>query len=251
MTNSSKPKALRLGVLVIRRELTQYLTTWSGYVITAGMLLSLGLGFNVYAVGPQPSFSAEILERYFYLASGITLVGGTLLAMRLIAEEHTQGTYPLLATSSLSEGQIVLAKYFAAMVPIALFLALSLYMPLWVLLKGRVSIGHVAAGYLGLMLIGSAGVAIGLVGSALAKSQMIAAIISLLICGLGVSLWRTARLVPGHLGEIMAHMTLHGRHFTPFQDGIISPANVVYYVSVTAFFLVVARNLLERRRWRP
>ena len=46
-------------------------------------------------------------------------------------------------------------------------------------------------------------------------------------------------------------MTLHGRHFFPFQDGIVSTANVVYYVSVTAFFLMLARNMLESRRWSP
>ena len=49
----------------------------------------------------------------------------------------------------------------------------------------------------------------------------------------------TARVVDGVLGDILAAMTLHGRHFFPFQDGIITLANVVYYFSVTAFFLDV------------
>ncbi len=251
MTERRRPSAIRAQLLIVRRELGQYLTTWSGYVITAGMLLVLGLAYNVLAVGSRARYSSDVLDTYFYFASGITLVGGALLSMRLIAEERSQGTYPMLATSSLSEGQIVVAKYLAAMVPICGFLLLSLYMPLLVYVYGKVTVGHIFAGYVGLLLIGSAGVAIGLFGSSLFKSQLVAVIVSLIICGIGVLLWMTARVVDGVLGDIIAAMTLHGRHFFPFQDGIITLANVVYYLSVTAFFLMLSRNVLESRRWRP
>ena len=251
MTERKRPSAWQAGFLIVKRELSQYASTWSGYIITAGMLLVLGLAYNVWAVGAQPRFSSDVLNNFFYLASGITLVGGTLLSMRLIAEERAQGTYPILATSSLSEGQIILAKYAAAMVPILLFLALSVYMPLLIYVNGRVSVGHIVAGYTGLILIGSAGVSIGLFGSSLVKSQLVAVVVSLIICGVGVLLWLTAKLVEGPLGEIVAQMTLHGRHFFPFQDGTVSTANVIYYISVTAFFLMLSRNMLESRRWRP
>ena len=236
MTQRSKPSAWQAGFLIVRRELGQYASTWSGYVITAGMLVVLGLAYNVWAIGARPKYSTDVLNDFFYLASGITLVGGTLLSMRLIAEERSQGTYPLLATSSLTEGQIVLAKYAAAMVPITIFLAFSLYMPGLIYLNGKVSAGHIFAGYVGLILIGSAGVAIGLFGSSVMKSQLVAVVVSLIICGVGVLLWLTAKIVEGPLGEIIAQMTLHGRHFFLFQDGVISVANVAYYVSVTAFF---------------
>ncbi|MEL7367909.1 MAG: ABC transporter permease [Myxococcota bacterium] len=251
MSQRKRPGTIRTGTLIVRRELGQYTTTWSGYIITAGMLLVLGLAYNVWAVGAEARYSADVLNNFFYLASGITLVGGTLLSMRLIAEERSQGTYPMLATSALTEGQVIIAKYVAAMIPIIVFLALSVYMPLLIYVNGRVSAAHIGAGYLGLLLIGSAGVAIGLFGSSLVKSQLVAVIVSLIICGVGVLLWMTARIVDGPLGDILAGMTLHGRHFFPFQDGIISSANVIYYLSVTAFFLMLARNVLESRRWRP
>ena len=250
MTVRQRPSAWGAQRLIVRRELGQYLSTWSGYVITAGMLLVLGLAYNVLAVGATARYSTDVLNSFFYYASGITLVGGTLLSMRLIAEERSQGTYPMLATSSLSEGQIVFAKYLAAMVPIATFLVLSLYMPMLIYINGKISLGHVFAGYVGLLLIGSAGVSIGLFGSSLVDSQLVAVIVSLILCGVGVLLWMTSRVVDGVLGDIVAAMTLHGRHFFPFQDGIITLANVVYYMSVTAFFLMLARNVLESRRWR-
>ena len=251
MTERKRPSAIGAQVLIVQRELGQYSSTLSGYVILAGMLAVLGLAYNVWAVGATARYSSDVLNNFFYLASGITLVGSALLATRLIAEERAQGTYPMLATSALTEGQIIIAKYVAAMVPIVAFLALSIYMPLLIYVNGRVSAGHIAAGYLGLFLIGSAGAAIGLFGSSLVKSQLVAVIISLVICGVGVLLWMTARIVDGPLGDVIAGMTLHGRHFFPFQDGIISSANVIYYLSVTAFFLMLARNMLESRRWRP
>ncbi|MEO1339152.1 MAG: ABC transporter permease, partial [Myxococcota bacterium] len=208
MSQRKRPGTIRTGTLIVRRELGQYTTTWSGYIITAGMLLVLGLAYNVWAVGAEARYSADVLNNFFYLASGITLVGGTLLSMRLIAEERSQGTYPMLATSALTEGQVIIAKYVAAMIPIIVFLALSVYMPLLIYVNGRVSAAHIGAGYLGLLLIGSAGVAIGLFGSSLVKSQLVAVIVSLIICGVGVLLWMTARIVDGPLGDILAGMTL-------------------------------------------
>ena len=204
MTERSKPTAIAGGLLIVRREVGQYLATWSGYVITAGMLLVLGLAYNVWAVGEQARFSADVLNNFFYLASGITLVGGSLLSMRLIAEERSQGTYPMLATSAMTDGQIIVAKYAAAMVPLLLFLALSLYMPALIYINGRVSVGHIVAGYLGLVLIGSAGVSIGLFGSSVSPSQLVAVIVSLVICGVGVLLWLTAKIVEGPLGDLVA-----------------------------------------------
>ncbi len=247
----SRPSTASAVLLIARREVGQYASTWSGYIITAGLLFVLGLAFNVWAIGLRGQLSAEILHRFIHLASGITLVGAALLATRQIAEERSQGTYPLLATSSLTEGQVVLAKYLGAMVPVLTFLLLSLYMPISVYVSGRISISHIAAGYVGLMLIGSAGVAIGLFGSAVARSQLVAVVISLVLCGIGVLLWTTADIVDGWLGQVVAGMTLHGRHFFPFRDGVISTANILYYVSVTLLFLMLARNALETRRWRP
>jgi len=237
-------------VLIVRREVGQYASTWSGYLIGAALLLLSGLLYNVFGVGSVPQYSRDVLAQAFYFLSGTTLVAGILFAMRLFAEERQTGSLPLLLGSPLSDGEIVIAKYFSAFVPVAIYVALASYIPLLVYFRGNVSGGHVLAGCLGLLSIGSAGVAIGLFGSSLFRSQLVAAIVSGVIAVVLLVLWTTSKLVDGTLGEVVAALALHDDHFRPFMEGTIELANLVYYASVTLFFLVLARNVLEAKRWR-
>jgi ABC-2 type transport system permease protein len=236
--------------LIVRREVGQYASTWSGYLIAAALLLLSGLLYNVFGVGSVPQYSRDVLANAFYFLSGTTLVAGILFAMRLIAEERQTGSLPLLLGSPMRDGEIVLAKYLSAFIPVAVYVVLAGYIPVLVFFRGQVSVGHLLAGYLGLLCIGSAGVAIGLFGSALFRSQLVAAIVSGVIAVVMLVLWKTSQLIEGPLGEVVSKLALHDDHFRPFMDGTISMANILYYASVTLLFLVLARNVLEAKRWR-
>jgi ABC-2 type transport system permease protein len=236
--------------LIVRREVGQYASTWSGYVIAAALLFASGLLYNAFGVGSVPQFSRDVLGNAFYFMSGTTLVAGILFAMRLLAEERQTGSLPLLSSSPLRDSEIIVAKYLSAFIPVAIYVALSAYLPILVFLRGKVSVGHLASGYLGLLCIGSAGVAIGLFGSALFQSQLVAAIVSGVIAVGMLVLWMTSKLIDGPLGEVVAKLALHDDHFRPFMEGTISLANLVYYASVTLLFLVLSRNVLEAKRWR-
>lgn len=236
--------------LIARREVGQYTRTWSGYIVAASLLLLAGLLYNVYAVGAGPQYSRDVLAKTYYFSSGCSLVAGILFAMRLVAEERQTGSLPLLTSSPLTDGQIVVGKFLGAFVPVVAYALATLYLPLLVYVRGSVSLGHVLAGHLGLVLIGAAGVAIGMFGSALFKSQLVAAIVSGVIAVVMLILWPAKRLIDGVLGDIIGSMALHDRHFRPFMDGTITLANVVYYLSVVVFFLVLSRNVLEAKRWR-
>ncbi|NJK88262.1 MAG: ABC transporter permease subunit [Myxococcales bacterium] len=240
----------RRVLLIVLRELGQYASTWSGYLIAAALLLLTGLFYNVFGVGSVPQFSRDVLANAFYFSSGTTLAAGILFAMRQFAEERQTGTLPLLLASPASDAELVVAKYMSAFVPVLIYIALSSYVPMLVFVRGQVSLGHVFAGLLGVASIGSAGVAIGLFGSALFRSQLVAAIVSGVIAVVMLVLWKTSQLVDGVLGELIAAFSLHDDHFRPFMEGTISLANLIYYASVTAFFLVLSRNVLEAKRWR-
>jgi ABC-2 type transport system permease protein len=236
--------------LIVMREVRSYASTWSGYLVGAALLLLSGLLYNVYGVGDVPQYSRDVLRNAFYFLSGTTLVAGILFAMRLVAEERQTGSLRLLLGAPISDGQLVLAKFLAGFVPLLVYVAASMYLPLLVFFRGQVAIGHVAAGALGLVLIGAAGVSIGLFGSCLFKSQLVAAIVSGVVAVVMLLLWRTSRIVEGPLGEAISALALHDRHFFPFMEGTISTANIVYYLSVTIFFLALSRNVMEARRWR-
>lgn len=252
ITASSPRRARPLStvLLVVRRELGQYFRTWSGYIFIALLLLVTGLLYNLDAVGSSPRYSADVLAKFFYDTSGVTMFLSLLLSMRVIAEERQTGSYPLIASSPLTDGQIVIAKFISAYLMVVIYLLTTVFMPALVFVNGKVSIGHIVGGYVGLLCIGAAATAIGVWGSALVRSQLFALIYSAIVLGILLILWLAARLLDGPAADLLSHMALHHKHFRPFMDGSVGLSHIIYYLSVTALFLTLARNILEGRRWR-
>jgi ABC-2 type transport system permease protein len=238
------------ALLIARRELRAYLRAPFGYIVAAAMLLVDGLLFQGYALGVGARLSAEVLHDFFYFASGTTMVASILLSMRLLAEERQTGTLVLLNTAPLHDGQIVAGKFLSAFAFVALLTAATVYMPLLVMVNGKVSAGHVVVGYLGLLLLGAATVAIGLFASALARTQVLAAILGAGLLVTMLLLWLVARVTDPPLNGFLAALALHNDRQNPFMLGVLELGNVVYYVAVTYFFLLAAAKTLEARRWR-
>jgi ABC-2 type transport system permease protein len=87
-------------------------------------------------------------------------------------------------------------------------------------------------------------------GSALAQSQIIAAILSAAILISILLFWLLANVTGPPLSGIFSYLALHNKHFFPFMKGIINTRDLIYYLSVTWFFLMVSTKVLEARRWR-
>lgn len=238
------------ALLIARRELAAYLRTLSGYVVIAVILALNGLFFNAYALGGASKRSAEVLSQFFYYSSGFTIVAAVFISMRLLAEERQTGTLPLLYSSPLRDRDIVLGKFLAGLAFLGLYVLCTLYMPLLVLVNGKVSFGHVAAGYLGLLLLGSASLAVGTFGSALARNQLLAAITSAVLLVALILCWLLARITEQPLSSVFSAMSLWNQHFPPFQSGLVHVRDVVYYLVVTYVALFAATRVLEARRWR-
>ncbi len=243
-------RSLSLIALIARRELGAYLRTMSGYIIIAAVLAVDGLLFNAYALGGLDKRSSEALSLFFYFSSGTTMIASVFISMRLLAEERQTGTLALLYSSPIRDVEIIVGKFLSALCFLAILTLLSVYMPLLIFVNGKISIGHLAAGYLGLLLLGSAALAIGTFGSALAGSQVMAAIASgCLVVTMLVS-WLIGRVAEHPLSELFSALALHGQHFAPFQAGLVHLRDVVYYVVVTYVFLFAATRVVEARRWR-
>jgi ABC-2 type transport system permease protein len=237
------------SLLIARREAYAYLRSPLGAAIVAGVLLIDGLYFYWSGMN-RKLLSAEALQEFFYGASGTTMIAAVILSMRLLSEERQTGTFTLLSTAPVRDVEIVLGKFLAAFVVLFVMTALTAYMPLLVGVNGKVSVGHVLVGYLGLILLGSAATAIGLFASALARSQVVAAIIGAALLGVLILQWMVAKAVDPPLNEFMSGLALHHENFRPFMQGILELKTVVYYVIVTYFFLLAATKVLEARRWR-
>lgn len=236
--------------LIIRRELAAYFSTWSGYIIIAAALLIDGLLFNAFALGSKEKFSAQVLADFFYFASGMSIVAGIFLAMRLIAEERSEGTIVLFYTSPITERQLIYGKFLSALAFGTILTLLSLYMPAMIFVNGKVSIGHIASGYLVLILLMAVSISMTLFASTLSPNQVTAAVLGAFICVTFLVLWMVSLVVEPPLKEIFSYLAIHNHHFTPFSQGIVHTKHVVFYVSMCLFFVECSVRALENRRWQ-
>ncbi|MFN7952474.1 MAG: ABC transporter permease subunit [bacterium] len=240
---------IRNVFLVLRRELVAFFASWTGYAIAAAVLVVDGLLFNGLALGSGKQLSAEVVRQFFYFSSGTTMITGILLSMRLVAEERGSGTIVLLRTSPLSSTEIVLGKFLSALAFLAFITLSTLYMPLLVMVHGKISPGHLAAGYGGLLLLGAASIAIGLFASTLARVQVVSAIVGgAILVGILV-LWFVARKAEPPVSSILVALALYSTHFEPFMKGVVHLKDVVYYLSLTYFFLLLSARSLDAQRW--
>lgn len=237
--------------LLIRREVSAYLRTPAGYLIAASVLLLDGLFFTTMAIGDAPKLSAEVLQEFFFWAGGLTSAAAVFLAMRLFAEERSSGTQILLFTSPIREGEIVTAKFLSALIFLTGFTLLSLYLPALIFVNGKISFGHIAAGYLGMLLLGASSLALGILGSALAPNQLVALLIGgVLVFFFDVLFWHIARVTDPPLSSVIAYMSLYVKHFHPFRTGLLQLSGVVIYLSVIYFSLLGATRVLQSQRWQ-
>ncbi len=236
--------------LLIRRELAAYFKSPMGYIIVALVLAIDGLLFNAMALGRGEQLSSKVLEQFFHLTSGLSLFAVAFLSMRLLAEERQTGTLTLLLTSPIKEHEIVLGKFLSALIFFAIMIALTVHMPLLIFVNGKVSLGHILGGYLGLLLLGAAGLSIGLFGSTLAKNQLVALVVSGAMLAALVLFWMVGRITDPPISDVVAYVALHGKHFPNFGRGVLHTRDVVFYLSVTYLFLLFATHVLRARRWR-
>jgi ABC-2 type transport system permease protein len=241
---------MRAISIIYRRELGAFLRSPFAWVIAAILLLFGGILFQAHAMAGE-QLSAMVLERYFWLMSGVVMFAGVLLSFRLIAEERQTHSMVLLTTSPVRDTEIVIGKFLAALTFLAIFLALSFYMPLLIKVNGKVTFGQVLVGYLGLFLLGAAVLAIGVFASALAKNQLIAAVVAAAIVAVMVVLFPLAKRLDPPVRDVLKEVDMWWIHFqTGFMRGVFNLKDFIYYIAVIYFFLLLSVKTLEAKRWQ-
>jgi len=170
--------------------------------------------------------------------------------MRLLAFEREKGTLVLLTTAPVRDSEIVLGKFLALFTFLTALTLLTAYMPALIFVNGRVSVGHILVGYLGLILLASASIAIGVFASALARTQVIGAILGAALLASMILLWIVAKISDPPINTFAAGLALHHERQKGFMTGVLKLENVVFYVFVTYFFLLSAIKTLDALRWK-
>lgn len=236
-------------LLVARRDFGAFVnTTWGWFILAAALLLN-GVLFNAWAMAGGAQYSSDVLGKFFQNTGGISLGAAVLITMRLIAEERQTGTIVLLESSPLSEMQIVFGKYLSGMAFLTLFAVLTLYMPAMIFVNGKVSYEEIAVGYVGVLLLGSAGIAIGTWSSAISRNQLLAAVVAAVVVLFFVVCWILSRVSDPPFKAIISYVAFFDRQFQPFQEGRLNTESVFFFVSITFGFLLMATRSLINRRW--
>jgi ABC-2 type transport system permease protein len=236
--------------IIVRRELGAYVRSPIGWVVAALALLVDGILFQSQALSGE-LLSAIVLERFFWSSSGVVMIAAVLLSIRLIAEERQNHSIVLLNTSPVRDTQVVLGKFFAALAFLAIIIGLSVYMPLLIKVNGKVTGAQILVGYVGLLLLGAAVLAIGLFASSLARQQLVAGVVAAAITVMMVLLYPLARRLDAPVRDVLEQLDLWWIHFqNGFMRGVLNLKDVVYYVAVTYFFLLLTVKTLEAKRWQ-
>jgi len=243
------------GVLAtFDRELRAYFLSPLAYVLLAFFLLLNGAAFATivsYMTNPNAP-PGRPFDFFFggFLFWIVLLFVVPVITMRLIAEERRSGSIEVLMTAPVSELQVVVGKYLAALAFYAFLWAPTLLYAVLIDRWSDVDWGILAAGYLGTLLIGALFLAIGTFASATAKSQIVAAMIAFALMLLVFFVAFLPGLVRSDaVKEVLSYVSVLD-HMDDFSRGIVDSRRLVFYVSSILFFLYASAKALEDRKWR-
>jgi ABC-2 type transport system permease protein len=238
-------------LVIVRRELAAYFSTPLAYVFIV-IFLALSGAFTFHMGGFFDRGQAD-LDAFFYYHPWLYLFLIPAVAMRLWAEERKTGTVELLMTLPVSTTQVVLGKFLAAWIFIAI--ALSLTFPIWITVNylGSPDNGVIVASYVGSLLMAGAFLAIGASISALTKNQVIAFIVAAVVCfiflmsGLDFVLNFFKGWLPAFLVDAVAGLSFL-THFSAITKGVIDLRDVIYFASLIGVFLFVNVVLIDVKK---
>jgi ABC-2 type transport system permease protein len=173
------------------------------------------------------------------------MIVSSVISMRLLSEERKSGSIESLLTAPVSEATVVVGKFVGGWCFFLFLFLPTLVYPLLLSRYGRFDIGPVAAGYLGIALVGALFLAAGTFASALTKNQIVAAIVAFAII-LGSFLIGIFRdLLPSaNLRDALSYLNILD-HMDDFSRGIVDTRRLVYVGSTVVFFLFLATRALE------
>ncbi len=250
--------------ILARKEIRSYFASPIAYIVLAMWALIFGyffysataifVDYSMRAMmqrgmAPPMNINDFIIRPLLMNVSVIVLFFMPMITMRLFAEEKRSGTIELLLTSPLTDTQIILGKWLAAMMLYVCLLLITALNFVWLFRYGQPDWRPVLVGYLGLILLGAAFLGIGAFISSLTKNQIIAAALTF---GVFLMLWVldwVSSYSTTTSGRVIAYLSIT-QHFEPFAKGLLDLKDAIYYLSVIFLGLFLTTRSMESLRWR-
>lgn len=234
---------------LLKKEFNSFFASSIAYLVIGVFLLVNGLflwvfkdNFNILNAGFAD------LNSFFYLAPWLFLFLIPAITMKSFADEFNSGTIEILKTKPLTDWQIVLGKFFASLllVVIAILPTLTYAYTVYKLGSpvGNLDVGSTIGSYLGLLFLAATYTAVGLFTSTLSKNQIVAFILSVFIT---FALFYGFDAVGSSLGNSGYTLQQFGinEHFKSISRGVIDTRDLIYFISVTFFFLFITKQQLK------
>ncbi len=239
---------------VFKRELFSLLNSMMAYITIGVFLLAAGLLLWFFPDTSILDYGYAELTSFFSLVPFLFMFLIPAISMRSFAEERREGTYILLATRPLTDWQIILAKYLACFILVLFSLVPTLiyYYTISILTmpEGNVDTGAIIGSYLGLLLLGAAFTAIGVFASSITKNQVIAFAVSVFLCFMvytGFDAMAKMEMLSA-LQSTFVFLSVN-EHYQSISRGVLDTRDLVYFLSLVAFFLLLTHYAIGGRKW--
>ncbi len=212
-------------------------------------LLQLYMGFRNPEALERLNLNEFVISPLLHNLSVVLVILIPVITMRAFAEEKRSGTYELLMTAPLSITEIVMGKFIGAFVCVFVMLLLTFVYPLILLIFGNPEVGVLLSGFLGMLLLATAFLSVGLLTSSFTQNQIIAAVSCLVVLLLLYVISWPAETAGETMGAVLRYLSLT-EHFGEMVKGVIDTRDLVYFISVIALSLFLTQRSVESLRWR-
>ena len=229
---------------IYKREMKSYFTSPIGYIVCSVMLLLLGLYFSYMYRNNYTNISFVFMS-----ISTIALLVCPIITMRLLSDDKRQKVDQLLLTAPVKLWKIIYGKFFAALTLFMLPFAMTFIYVFILMLSTSVNWLAFLADLLGIALLGSSILAIGLFISALTESQIIAGIFGIVVSFFIMQIDYFSQSVDATWFTNATTYISFVTRYNAFTSGKIDFSNIVFFASVTVLFLYLATAVLDKKRW--
>ena len=234
--------------IVAKRELRSFFDSLMAYIMLIAFLGFSGFFTWLYGQGDIFFIKQASLQAFFGIAYWTLFFFIPALTMRLFAEENRSGTIELLLTKPLNDWQVVWGKFLATLMLILVALLLTIPYYITVASLGPIDHGAVWSGYFGLILMSAAYISIGIFTSAISTNQIVSYLLALFIgIFFQILFGMLSGAFSGLLSQVLNYLSLN-THFESISRGVIDSKDLIYFLSVIFFGLILTEAVLEKRK---
>jgi ABC-2 type transport system permease protein len=241
-------------IQIFKKEINSFLNSIIAYIVISVFLTAIGLFMWVFPDTSVLNYGFADMDTLFSFGPYVLMFLVPAITMRMLAEERKSGTMELLLTKPLTDYQIILGKFLAGFALVFLSIAPTIiyYFSISSLGNppGNIDTAGITGSYVGLLLLGMIFTSIGIFASSLNDNQVVSFITAIFLCFIFFSGFEYLSALT-NLGTLASPLEKAGilYHYHFMSKGLIDAGNVIYFLSVTAFMILLTKFVLSSRKW--